>query len=106
MSIKDDYCLNNVMRKYQMVEFGELVFKIYKEQFKDIKNAYELCEEFAYQPPENKTDVLCKAHDAFYNFFNALYEAANKKQAEQEERAEKMRKEHEEILERINDPVW
>jgi len=106
MGIEQDYNINNVFRQVQMAEFGTLMYGIYEKQFEQIKEAYELCEFYAYQPPERKIEALDKIHDAFYRFWRDVYEAVEKQKAEQAERMKKQDEEFERIMSRLNDPEW
>ena len=90
-----EWDINNVMRQVQLHEFGSLVFKIYEEQYEDIRDAYE-----SYECADAPFDIEV-AHGAYHRFFKAFYKAVEKRDAEQAERKKQMDKEHEDLMERV-----
>ena len=91
------------MNKWQMMEFGQIVFKIYEEQFEEIRKAYE-----EYEGIDANARFWDAAHIAgtYHKFFKALYEQVEENKEKEAERLKKMDEEHERIIERSNDPAW
>ena len=109
MGIEQDYDIENVFRRVQMMEFGEMVFKIYEEQYKDIREAYKLFERLATPdnlnlPPERVVGTLTQVARTYHTFFQSFYKACDERSAAQAERKKKEDEEFERVLERINAP--
>lgn len=98
MNKPPEWDIQNVMRKAQMLDFGEMVFKIYEEQFADIKRAYE-----AYEGITSDTLSMQAMADIYHRFFHTLYQRVDERDTAQQERLKQMEQEHKEILKRSNE---
>jgi uncharacterized coiled-coil DUF342 family protein len=107
MSIADDFNIDNITRKIALVEFGETVFKIYEEQFEEIRKAYK-----GFEAALNNTAEDGQAEDeynywcsesakTYHKFFKALFEAIRQQKQEQIEQQNKENEEFERMMERI-----
>ena len=80
-----------------------MVFKIYEEQFEEIRKAYE-----EYESVDTNARFWDAAHVAgtYHKFFKTLYERVEENKVKEAERAKKQDEEFGRIQQRINDPEW
>jgi hypothetical protein len=102
MSIADDYNLQNVATQAVYADFGRRVYPVLMEMWDDlvrIKNLYE--DAYANLNNIEVTRVEDISPHVYHEFFTHVYDTIQAMGAEQKRQKEQIRKDHEDILNRL-----